>query len=73
MRKEIGRALTEAGFIVFLFYSTLLMGEFKRSGMGNQKGLLWAVEDILTPSNFAIALIAAVIGYGVVEYLRKKL
>lgn len=32
MLKTIGRALVEIGFIVFLFYSNLLIGEFERSG-----------------------------------------
>jgi hypothetical protein len=29
-------AVIEVGFIVFLFYSNLLMGEFERSGMGRR-------------------------------------
>ena len=32
MKKAIWRAVIEVGFIVFLFYSNLLMGEFTRSG-----------------------------------------
>jgi hypothetical protein len=62
--------LTETGFISFLFYSNLLMGEFGRSGMGRQRGLLWALGDIVTAANFGIALIAALIGYALVECLR---
>jgi hypothetical protein len=58
---------------MFLFYSNLLMGEFERSGMGQSKGLVWAVGDIFTVANFRIALIAATIGYVLVEFLRKKL
>ena len=65
--------MIEAGFIIFLFYSNLLMGEFERSGMGRSKGLLWAVGDIFTTANVMIALIAALIGYVLVEFLRKKL
>ena len=72
MKKAIWRAIVETGFIVFLFYSNLLMGEFTRSGKGQQMGLAWAVADILTPANFAIAIIAALIGYVVFEFLRKK-
>ena len=30
--------MIEVGFIIFLFYSNLLMGEFERSGMGQKKG-----------------------------------
>jgi len=35
-------------------------------------GLAWAVTDVLTSSNFAIAPIAALGGYVVVESLRSK-
>jgi hypothetical protein len=38
----------ETGFIIVLFYSNLLMGEFGRSGMGRAQGLVWALGDILT-------------------------
>jgi hypothetical protein len=73
MKKNVWRALTEIGFIIFLFYSNLLMGEFSRSGMGHGKGLTWAIHDIFSEANFAIAVIAALIGYVVVEFLRKRL
>lgn len=73
MKNDAWRAVIEAGFIVFLFYSNLLMGEFERSGMGRQRGLVWALGDILTAANLAIALIAALIGYGLVEFLRNRL
>lgn len=67
------RALGETGFIVFLFYSNLLMGEFERSGRGQERGLAWALRDIVTAYNFGIAVIAALVGYGLVEFLRKRL
>ncbi|HWZ51233.1 MAG TPA: hypothetical protein VNW54_07200 [Granulicella sp.] len=73
MNKNIGRALTEIGFIIFLFYSNLLMGEFTRSGAGRGRGLAWAVADVFTEINLVIAVIAALIGYVVVESLRKQL
>ena len=73
MKKAVWRAATEMGFIIFLFYSNLLMGEFTRSGTGRRKSLVWAIEDIFSEVNFAIAVIAALIGYLVVESLRKKL
>ncbi|MGB6875321.1 MAG: hypothetical protein WBD87_04745 [Candidatus Acidiferrales bacterium] len=72
MKKNAWRGLIEIGFIVFLFYSNLLMGEFERSGMGRRNGLLWAVSDIFTTSNLEIAAIAAVIGYILVESLRTR-
>ena len=66
------RALIEVAFIVFLFYSNLLMGEFNRAA-GRGKSLAFALGDIFTPANFAIALIAAIIGHFVFESLRKKI
>ena len=66
------RAIIEVAFIVFLFYSNLLMGEFTASN-GRGKSLAFALHDIFTGTNFAIAMISAMIGYLVFEYLRKKL
>lgn len=65
--------MIEVGFIVFLYYSNLLMGEFERSGLGQSKGLLWAVRDIFTVSNFTIAIASALTGFLIFEYLRKRL
>jgi hypothetical protein len=72
MKKNVWRAVIEIGFIIFLFYSNLLMGEFERSGMGLKRGVVWAIEDVLTWANFEIAMIAALIGYLFVEFLRKR-
>jgi len=71
MRKNVWRAIIEIGFIIFLFYSNLLMGEFERSGMGQRRGLAWAIGDVFTAANFEIAMIAALIGYILFEFLRK--
>jgi hypothetical protein len=72
MKKNLWRALIEIGFIVFLFYSNLLMGEFERSGMGRTKGLVWAISDIFTFSNLEIACVAAILGYILFEFLRAR-
>jgi hypothetical protein len=72
MKKNVWRAVIEVGFIVFLFYSNLLMGEFERSGMGLKRGIAWAIEDVFTAANFGIAMIAALLGYILFEFLRKK-
>jgi hypothetical protein len=72
MKKIVGRGLIEVGFIIFLFYSNLLMGEFERSGMGQKNGLIWALSDVCTVSNLAIAAIAAAVGYLLFEFLRAK-
>jgi hypothetical protein len=68
----IWRAIIEVGFIVFLFYSNLLMGEFSRAN-GRGKTWIFAIEDIFTQTNLVIAVISGLMGYVVVEYLRKKL
>jgi hypothetical protein len=67
----LGRAVIEIAFIVFLFYSNLLMGEFTASN-ARGKTLTFALIDIFSRTNFAIALITAVIGYIVFEFLRRK-
>lgn len=67
----VWKALVEVGFIVFLFYSNLLMGEFTQTNARN-KSLLFAVKDVFTVTNFVIAMISGLIGYVVVEYLRKR-
>ncbi len=64
--------MIEIGFIVFLFYSNLLMGEFERSGLGQRRGLSAALADIFTRSNFGIAILAGLLGYTVFEFLRRR-
>lgn len=66
------RAVIEIAFIVFLFYSNLLMGEFTRANAPG-KTLAHGLYDILTPTNLLIGLTSACIGYVIVEYLRKRL
>ena len=72
MKKDGWRALIEIAFIIFLFYSNLLMGEFERSASGSAKGFLWAVKDVFTLANFEIAVMAALVGYLLFEFLRKR-
>ncbi len=72
MKKSVWRAVIEVGFIIFLFYSNLLMGEFERSGLGEKKGLVWALADVFTSANFAIAAVAGLVGYILFEFLRKR-
>jgi hypothetical protein len=66
------RAMIEIGFIVFLFYSNLLMGEFTRAN-SHGKSFAFAVKDIFSAINFVFAVVAALIGYVVFEFLRKQL
>jgi hypothetical protein len=69
----IWRAVVEVAFIIFLFYSNLLMGEFTRSRAGQGMSLVFAIRDIFTIANFEIGLICALIGFVVFEYLRNKI
>jgi hypothetical protein len=71
-RKRFLRALIEVASIMFLFYSNLLMGEFNRSNH-HAHTLRFALHDIVTRENLAIGVIAALLGYGVFEFLRRKL
>jgi uncharacterized membrane protein len=66
------RAMVEIAFIIFLFYSNLLMGEFTRAN-GQAKTFAFAIKDILTRTNLLIAVISSLIGYIVFEYLRERL
>ena len=67
------RAVIETGFIIFLYYSNLLMGEYTHGANPDHKLLSEALWDIFTLDNFIIAAVSALIGYVVVEFLRTKL
>jgi hypothetical protein len=73
MRRNGATALIEIGFILFLFYTNLLMGEFEHSGLGQKRGLSWAFRDVFTLYNLCIAAVAATVGWLVVEFLRRRL
>ena len=49
MKNNLWRGLIEVGFIIFLFYSNLLMGEFERTGMGSKRGLSGLCTTSLQP------------------------
>ena len=68
----VWRGLVEVGFIIFLYYSNLLMGEFEGSEPGSTRGLLWALGDIFTKANLTIAVVTALAGYVVIEFLRER-
>jgi len=48
------------------------MGEFTHTN-DQGKTLVFAIKDIFTVTNFAIAVISGLIGYVVFEYLRKQI
>jgi len=66
------RAVIEIAFIVFLYYSNLLMGEFTRTN-GRGKSIAFALSDIFTGTNFSIAIVSALFGWVVFGYFRKQL
>ncbi len=70
MKNNVWRAIVEVGFIIFLFYSNLLMGEMENTASGRNKGFLWDLHDIFTRENLLVAVVAALIGYVLVERLR---
>jgi len=73
MNRNVWRAIVEVAFIMFLFYSNLLMGEYERANSAGGKSLVVALADIFTVANFVIGISASLIGYAVVEFLRGKL
>ena len=64
--------MVEVGFIIFLFYSNLLMGELTRTN-DQGKSFVFALKDIFTVTHFGIAIFSGLIGYVVFEYLRKHI
>lgn len=73
MKKTAVRTVIEVMFILMLFYCNLLMGEFTGTGQGTKNGLIWALGNIFTASNFAIGLIAAFAAHLIFEYFRNRL
>ena len=72
--KTLLRAVAEVAFVIFLFYTNLLMGEFTRArSMPRALTILAGLSDIFTPTNAVIGLIGAIIGYFCIESLRKLL
>jgi hypothetical protein len=72
--KKIFRASAEIAFIMLLFYTNLLMGQFTHSHYAERgPGSLPAIYDVVTPMNVLIGLVGAVSGYFVIELFRKYL
>jgi hypothetical protein len=70
--QQFKTASIEIGFILFLFYANLLMGEFTRSTRVKHT-VVFALRDVITPENLAIGIVAACLGHGIFEYLRRRL
>jgi hypothetical protein len=73
MKNKILRLLIEVGFIIFLFYANLVMGEYTQSHLGLRHSFIWALKDVFSIQSFIIAIVSACIGYSIFEYLRKLL
>jgi hypothetical protein len=52
MKRSFCRVGAEIGFIIFLFYANLLMGEYTLALMHRDRGMVFAVEDIFIEVNF---------------------
>jgi len=69
----IRRAAMEMGFIIFLFYSNLLMGQYNRGHDFSNRPLSIAFREIITLDNLIIAVITAFLGHFVFDYMRKRI
>src|ERR1035441_334359 len=63
------RAVIEIALLIFFFCLVRLIWEFTAA---NERGMAFALKDILTRTNFLIAIVSALIGY-VVYLLKPKL
>lgn len=72
-RRVVYRAILEMGFIIFLFYSNLLMGQYNLGHNFSQRPILDALKNIFTIDNFGLAVIAAFIGHVAFDRMRKRL
>jgi hypothetical protein len=71
--RAIYRALLEMGFIIFLFYANLLMGQYNLGHTFSDRPILLAIRDIVTVDNFVIAVPAAVVGHVVFDWMRRRI
>jgi hypothetical protein len=70
-KHSVGRAIVEIAFIIFLFYTNLLMGEYTQTNYLHKT--LWrGLIDVFTYKNFGIAVFGATVGFVIFEYLRDK-
>jgi uncharacterized paraquat-inducible protein A len=67
------RAVVEIAFIIFLFYSNLLMGQYTANASPHNMSLWTAIRIVVTPDNFIIAVVTALIGHLAFEFLRKRI
>jgi hypothetical protein len=66
------RAVVEISFIIFLFYSNLLMGQYVATSNPQNMSLWTAIKNVVTPDDFIVAVVTALIGHLVFEFLRRR-
>jgi hypothetical protein len=71
--KLLRRTLLEMSFIIFLFYSNLLMGQYNFGHSFSERPILSALRNIFTIENFMIAIAAAFVGHVAFDHIRKRL
>jgi len=67
------RAVIEIAFIIFLFYSNLLMGQYTANASPQNMSLWMAIKNVVTPDNLIIGFVTALIGHLVFEFLRRRI
>ncbi len=73
MIKAARRTALEMSFIIFLFYSNLLMGQYTRNDTGHVRSLFVALSNIFSIENLAIAVVCAFIGHALFDRIRRRL
>jgi len=67
------RTILEMSFIIFLFYSNLLMGQYNFGHGFADRPITAALRNIFTVDNFVIAVLAAFVGHVAFDQLRKRI
>ena len=65
--------MIEIAFIIFLFYSNLLMGQYTANASPQNMNLWMAIQNVVTLNNFIIGFVTALIGHLVFEFLRRRI
>ncbi len=71
-RRAFYSSLIEMSFIIFLFYSNLLMGQYNLGHDFAQRPIFEAMKNVFTIDNFGVAVTAAFIGHVAFDSMRKR-
>jgi len=61
------------GFIIFLFYANLIMGQYTHEHLRQKITLVGAISNVFSLENFSIAVICAFIGHTFFDRIRRRL